>query len=44
MLVGGKIRKRDGKLLADVARARRLVEESRDYLLGAAAKAAQAAG
>lgn len=33
VLVAGEFRKRDGKLLADVARARRLVEESRDYLI-----------
>jgi cytosine/adenosine deaminase-related metal-dependent hydrolase len=39
VLVDGVIRKRDGKLTADVARARRLVEESRDRLL--AAKAAR---
>src|SRR5690606_23166520 len=30
VLIGGKIHKRGGELLADVARARRLVEESRD--------------
>jgi cytosine/adenosine deaminase-related metal-dependent hydrolase len=35
VLVDGVIRKRDGKLTADVARARRLVEESRDRLLAA---------
>lgn len=39
VLVDGVVRKRDGKLTADVARARRLVEESRDRLL--AAKAAR---
>lgn len=39
VLVDGVIRKRDGRLTADVARARRLVEESRDRLL--AAKAAR---
>ncbi|MFF1293488.1 MULTISPECIES: amidohydrolase family protein [unclassified Streptomyces] len=39
VLVDGVIRKRDGKLTGDVARARRLVEESRDRLL--AAKAAR---
>lgn len=45
VLIGGKIHKRGGELLADVARARRLVEESRDYLAQAApaAKAEQAA-
>lgn len=41
VLVDGAVVKRDGKLLADTARARRLVEESRDRLL--AAKAEQAA-
>ncbi|MFJ9542886.1 amidohydrolase family protein [Streptomyces sp. NPDC101225] len=35
VIVDGEIRKRGGKLLADVARARRLVEESRDRLLAA---------
>ncbi|MEU9913992.1 amidohydrolase family protein [Streptomyces sp. NPDC051001] len=39
VLVDGVVRKRDGKLTGDVARARRLVEESRDRLL--AAKAAR---
>ncbi|MEU5891400.1 amidohydrolase family protein [Streptomyces sp. NPDC047461] len=39
VLVDGVIRKRDGRLTADVVRARRLVEESRDRLL--AAKAAR---
>lgn len=34
VIVDGKVVKRGGKLLADVERARRLVEESRDYLLG----------
>ncbi|MEU6372870.1 amidohydrolase family protein [Streptomyces sp. NPDC046909] len=44
VLVDGLIRKRDGKLTADVARARRLVEESRDRLLAAkAAKGEKAA-
>jgi hypothetical protein len=33
VLVAGEFRKRDGRLLADVARARELVENSRDYLL-----------
>ena len=33
VLVAGVFRKRDGKLLADVGRARDLVEESRDDLL-----------
>jgi len=35
VVVDGVIRKRDGRLTADVARARRLVEESRDRLLAA---------
>ncbi|KUM78004.1 amidohydrolase family protein [Streptomyces curacoi] len=35
VIVDGVIRKRDGRLLADVGRARRLVEESRDRLLAA---------
>ncbi|MFI0512156.1 amidohydrolase family protein [Streptomyces sp. WSLK1-5] len=35
VLVDGVVRKRDGRLTADVARARRLVEESRDRLLAA---------
>jgi 5-methylthioadenosine/S-adenosylhomocysteine deaminase len=39
VIVDGVIRKRDGRLTADVDRARRLVEESRDRLL--AAKAAR---
>jgi cytosine/adenosine deaminase-related metal-dependent hydrolase len=33
VLVAGEFRKRDGKLLADVARARELVQASRDYLV-----------
>ncbi|MER6179904.1 amidohydrolase family protein [Streptomyces sp. NPDC001652] len=37
VLVDGVIRKRDGKLTGDVARTRRLVEESRDRLLAAKA-------
>ncbi|WP_330286346.1 amidohydrolase family protein [Streptomyces sp. NBC_00576] len=41
VIVDGAVLKRDGKLLADTGRARRLVEESRDRLL--AAKAEQAA-
>ncbi|MEV7072319.1 amidohydrolase family protein [Streptomyces sp. NPDC093990] len=40
VIVDGVVRKRDGRLTADVARARRLVEESRDRLL--AAKGARA--
>ncbi|MFL5997241.1 MAG: amidohydrolase family protein, partial [Streptomyces sp.] len=35
VIVDGVVRKRDGRLTADVARARRLVEESRDRLLTA---------
>lgn len=35
VLVDGVIRKRDGRLVADVDRARRLVQESRDRLLAA---------
>jgi cytosine/adenosine deaminase-related metal-dependent hydrolase len=38
VIVDGVTRKRDGKLLADVDRARRLVEESRDYLAEQAAQ------
>jgi 5-methylthioadenosine/S-adenosylhomocysteine deaminase len=34
VIIDGKVRKRDGKLLADVEAARRLVEASRDHLLG----------
>lgn len=37
VIVDGVVRKRDGRLLADVGRARRLVEESRDRLLAAVA-------
>jgi 5-methylthioadenosine/S-adenosylhomocysteine deaminase len=33
VIIDGKIQKRDGKLLADVGRARQLVEASRDYLV-----------
>lgn len=35
VIVDGVVHKRDGRLLADVGRARRLVEESRDRLLAA---------
>lgn len=35
VIVDGVVRKRDGRLLADVGRARRLVEESRDRLAAA---------
>ena len=34
VIIGGQVRKRDGKLLADVDRARGLVESSRDHLVG----------
>lgn len=43
VIVAGQFRKRDGKLLADVDRARQLVENSRDYLLGAVAQRKAAA-
>lgn len=33
VLVAGEVRKRDGRLTGDLAAARRLVEDSRDYLL-----------
>jgi cytosine/adenosine deaminase-related metal-dependent hydrolase len=42
VLVAGEFRKRDGKLLGDVARARILVENSRDHLAGEVAKRAAA--
>jgi 5-methylthioadenosine/S-adenosylhomocysteine deaminase len=38
VMVDGQIRKRDGKLLGDVDRARNLVEAARDYLLAETAK------
>ena len=38
MLVAGRVVKRDGRLLGvDLSRARRLVEESRDHIIGAVA-------
>jgi 5-methylthioadenosine/S-adenosylhomocysteine deaminase len=37
VIVNGVVRKRDGRLLADVDRARQLVERSRDHLVSAAA-------
>jgi 5-methylthioadenosine/S-adenosylhomocysteine deaminase len=42
VLVAGEVRKRGGKLLADIDKARQLVESSRDYLIDqvAARKAA----
>jgi cytosine/adenosine deaminase-related metal-dependent hydrolase len=36
VIVGGVIRKRDGRLLADTHRARSLVDAARDYLVGTA--------
>ncbi len=38
VIIAGKIHKRGGKLLANYDRARKLVEESRDYLTATAAK------
>jgi 5-methylthioadenosine/S-adenosylhomocysteine deaminase len=38
VIIAGKIHKRDGKLVANYARARELVEKSRDYLTETAAK------
>jgi cytosine/adenosine deaminase-related metal-dependent hydrolase len=35
VIIDGTVRKRDGRLLADTAAARRLVEASRDYLVSA---------
>ncbi len=43
VMVNGQFRKRDGKLLGDVDRARTLVEASRDYLLAETAKRKAAA-
>jgi cytosine/adenosine deaminase-related metal-dependent hydrolase len=43
VLVDGKVLKRDGKLVADVDHARRLVEASRDHLVGAVAARKQQA-
>jgi cytosine/adenosine deaminase-related metal-dependent hydrolase len=43
VMVDGHFRKRDGKLLGDVDRARTLVEASRDYLLAETAKRKAAA-
>jgi hypothetical protein len=37
VIVGGVVRKRGGKMLADVDRARQLVEASREALIGAVA-------
>jgi 5-methylthioadenosine/S-adenosylhomocysteine deaminase len=44
VLVAGEFRKRDGKLLADVSRARNLVQNSRDYLVAEADRRKAAAG
>jgi 5-methylthioadenosine/S-adenosylhomocysteine deaminase len=41
VMIDGKILKREGKLAADVEKARRLVEESRDYLLEERERAAE---
>jgi 5-methylthioadenosine/S-adenosylhomocysteine deaminase len=43
VLVAGQFRKRDGKLLADVARARNLVQNARDYLVAEAERRKAAA-
>jgi cytosine/adenosine deaminase-related metal-dependent hydrolase len=44
VIVDGEVRKRDGRLLADAARARGLVEAARDRLVAAAEKNKAAAG
>ncbi len=45
VIIGGEVRKRGGKMLADVDRARQLVEASREALIGAVAdRKAAAAG
>jgi cytosine/adenosine deaminase-related metal-dependent hydrolase len=44
VIVNGVVRKREGKLLADVSRARELVEASRDYLTAEAQRRKLAAG
>jgi 5-methylthioadenosine/S-adenosylhomocysteine deaminase len=41
VIVDGVVRKRDGRLLADVGKARELVEASRDHLVSAAEQAAE---
>jgi len=43
VMIDGVWRKRDGRLLADVDRARTLVENSRDHLTGEVAKRAAVA-
>jgi cytosine/adenosine deaminase-related metal-dependent hydrolase len=42
VIINGEVRKRDGRLLADVAHARQLVEASRDHLLAATGQLASA--
>jgi 5-methylthioadenosine/S-adenosylhomocysteine deaminase len=42
VIVGGKVRKRDGRLLADVDTARRQVQASSEYLVEEAARRAAA--
>ena len=44
VIVAGQVKKRDGKLLADVDKARADVEASRDHLLAAAAEKRQLSG
>jgi 5-methylthioadenosine/S-adenosylhomocysteine deaminase len=41
VLIGGKVHKRGGRLLADAGRARRLVEQSSEYLVGQAGQKKQ---
>jgi hypothetical protein len=43
VLVAGEFRKRDGKLLADAARARDLVQNARDHLVAEAERRKAAA-
>src|SRR5215218_3771952 len=42
VIIDGKVRKRDGRLLADVGQARRQVQASSEYLVGEAARRAAA--
>jgi hypothetical protein len=42
VIIDGKVRKRDGRLLADVDQARRQVQASSEYLVGEAARRAAA--
>lgn len=44
VIVGGEVRKRGGRLLADVGRVRDLIDGSRDYLVGRVAEARKAGG